>query len=117
MGLPDGTPQRRTCHVDPHEARHRLLGRDDVAPGMIAAIRTHGELLHGHPHFHVLLTCGAFTRQGEFLELPELDMERLEAAWQVATTTRCGKKQSSPCIWPPSGDDASGAAPSGCSKT
>jgi hypothetical protein len=62
----------------------RLLGRDDVAPGMVAAIQTFGELLHFHPHFHVLLTCGAFTPQGEFLELPELDLERLQAAWQEA---------------------------------
>jgi hypothetical protein len=30
----------------------------------------------------VLLTCGAFTPQGEFLELAELDLERLQAAWQ-----------------------------------
>ena len=62
----------------------RLLGRDDVVPGMVAAIQTHGELLHWHPHFHVLLTCGAFTPQGEFLELPELDLERLQTAWQEA---------------------------------
>jgi hypothetical protein len=32
----------------------------------------------------VLLTCGAFTPQGEFLELPELDLERLQTAWQEA---------------------------------
>ena len=32
----------------------------------------------------MLLTCGAFSPQGEFVELPELDMERLEAAWQEA---------------------------------
>jgi hypothetical protein len=51
---------------------------------MIAAIQTHGELLHWHPHFHVLLTCGAFTPQGEFLELPELDLDRLQTAWQEA---------------------------------
>ena len=51
---------------------------------MVAAIQTFGELLHWHPHFHVLLTCGAFTPQGEFLELPELDLERLQAAWQEA---------------------------------
>jgi hypothetical protein len=62
----------------------RVLGRDDVVPGMIAAIQTHGELLHWHPHVHVLLSCGAFTPQGEFLELPELDIQRLEAAWQEA---------------------------------
>ena len=40
--------------------------------------------LHWHPHFHVLLTCGAFTPQGAFRELPELDLERLQAAWQEA---------------------------------
>jgi hypothetical protein len=32
----------------------------------------------------VLLTCGAFTAEGEFLELPELDLERLQTAWQEA---------------------------------
>ena len=39
-----------------------------------------GELLHWHPHFHVLLTCGAFTPQGAFLERPQLDLERLQTA-------------------------------------
>jgi hypothetical protein len=51
---------------------------------MIAAIQTHGELLHWHPHLHVLITCGAFTPDGDFLELPEFDMERLLVAWQDA---------------------------------
>ena len=32
----------------------------------------------------MLLTCGAFAPQGEFLELPELDLERLQTAWQEA---------------------------------
>ena len=48
---------------------------------MIGAIQTHGELLHWHPHIHVLITCGAFTPEGEFLELPEFDRERLLDAW------------------------------------
>ena len=62
----------------------RLLGRDDVVPGMVGAIQTFGELLHWHPHIHTLVTCGAFTPDGEFLELPELNLERLQAAWQEA---------------------------------
>lgn len=62
----------------------RLLGGEDVVPGMIAAIQTHGQLLHWHPHIHVLITCGAFTPEGDFLELPEFDMERLLVAWQEA---------------------------------
>ena len=30
------------------------------------------------------MTCGAFTPAGDFLELSELDLQRLEAAWQEA---------------------------------
>ena len=62
----------------------RLLRRDDVVPGMVAAMQTHGELLHWHPHLHMLVTCGAFTPTGNFVKLPELDLDRLEAAWQEA---------------------------------
>ena len=62
----------------------RLLGRDDVLPGMVAAIQTFGELLHWHPHLHSLVTCGGFTPAGEFLEVRELDMERLHGAWREA---------------------------------
>ena len=61
-----------------------MLGRDDVVPGMVAAIQTFGELLHWHPHLHALVTCGAFTSEGDFLELPELDLDRLRAVWQEA---------------------------------
>jgi hypothetical protein len=62
----------------------RLLGREDVVPGMIGAIQTHGELLHWHPHIHVLITCGAWTPEDQFLELPQFDVDRLLAAWQDA---------------------------------
>lgn len=51
---------------------------------MIATIQTHGELLHWHPHIHTLLTCGSFTAEGQFLEVPELDLERLLEAWREA---------------------------------
>lgn len=32
----------------------------------------------------MLLTCGEFTPEGEFLKVPELDLDRLQAAWQEA---------------------------------
>jgi len=54
---------------------------------MIGAIQTHGELLHWHPHIHVLITCGAYTPEGDFLELPQFDMDRLLVAWQDAVFT------------------------------
>ena len=30
------------------------------------------------------MTCGGFTPEGDFLEVPELDMDRLHAAWREA---------------------------------
>lgn len=62
----------------------RLLGRDDVVPGMMAGIQTHGQLLHWHPHIHALVSCGAFTPEGDFIELPEFDIDSLLLKWQEA---------------------------------
>jgi hypothetical protein len=73
-------PHRQVVLIIPK----RLLGRNDVVPGMIAGIQTHGELLHWHPHIHTLATCGAFTSEGEFLELSEFDMDSLLLTWQEA---------------------------------
>ena len=50
-----------------YQARYgywRLLERADAVPGMIAAVQTHGEFLHWHPHMRVLITCGEFTPEG-----------------------------------------------------
>ncbi|MEO2015869.1 MAG: transposase [Fuerstiella sp.] len=74
----------RTCLK--REAR-RLPGRDDVVPGMIAAIQSHGELPHWHPHTHVLITCGAFTPTGDFIQWPQFDLERSLVAWQEQVFT------------------------------
>ncbi len=35
-------------------------------------------------HIHSLVNCGAFTPEGEFLNLPEFDMDSLLVAWQEA---------------------------------
>ncbi len=50
----------------------------------MAGIQTHGELLHWHPHIHTLVTCGAFTPEGDFLELPQFDLDSLLLKWQEA---------------------------------
>ena len=61
-----------------------MLDRQDVVPGMIAAIQTFGQLAQWHPHIHSLITCGACTPEGNFLELSEFDMDSLLVAWQEA---------------------------------
>ena len=53
------------------EVYQAVVGRDDVAPGMTAAIQTHGQLSNFHPHIHALTTYGAFTPDGTFIPLPD----------------------------------------------
>ena len=62
----------------------RLLGRDDVVPGMVAGIHTAGQLLHWKTHLHCLLSCGCFTPEGTFLPCEELDLPALLEAWREA---------------------------------
>ena len=50
------------------EVYQAVLQRDDISPGMIAAVQTHGELAHFHPHVHALITNGAFASDGTFCE-------------------------------------------------
>ena len=59
----------------------QLLGEDDVSPGMIAGIQTFGELVHYHPHVHVIATDGAFRADGTFMCLLECGTELLLETW------------------------------------
>ena len=61
----------------------RLLDEDEVSPGMIAGIQTFGELVHYHPHIHVIATDGAFRPDGTFMLLPEYGTELLLETWQT----------------------------------
>ena len=70
----------------------RILGRDDLTPGMITGIQTHGEVLHWHPHLHVLVTCGAFTPTGEFLPLPAFDVDALHVSTSCRAATTTAKR-------------------------
>ena len=65
----------------------RRAGKRGLIPGMMAGIQTHGELLHWHPHIHALVTCGAFTSEGDFLGLPKLNLDSLLLKWQEAVFT------------------------------
>jgi len=53
------------------EVYRAVLDRDDVAPGMVAGIQTHGQLSNWHPHIHALVTDGAFTGDATFIPLPD----------------------------------------------
>ena len=58
------------------------LGERNAVPGVIGCVQTFGSLVHVHPHLHVLMTDGAFRRDGAFVALPTPDPAVLEAAWR-----------------------------------
>ena len=64
------------------EVYRTVLERDDVLPGAIAGIQTFGELVHFHPHIHVVATDGAYAPDGTFICLPPMDTNRLLSVWQ-----------------------------------
>ncbi len=64
------------------EVYRAVLDRQDVVPGMVAAIHTFGELVHWHPHIHALATDGAFAQDGTFIALPELERDPFEKLCQ-----------------------------------
>jgi len=57
------------------------LGRRAVAPGAIGCVQSFGALVHWHPHLRVLVTDGAFGRDGTFTPAPGHDAAVLEDAW------------------------------------
>ena len=66
------------------EVYRAVLGRDDVVPGMTAAIQTHGNLANFHPHIHALTTYGAFAPAGTFIPLPDdLSTTPFLEVWQT----------------------------------
>jgi len=66
------------------EYQRAALGDRDVAPGVIFCIQSFGSLAHWHPHLHVLMSDGAFRRDGSFVAAPAHDLAVLESAWQRA---------------------------------
>ena len=64
------------------EVFRSVLGRDDVLPGAIAGIQTFGDLIHLHPHIHVIATDGTYLPDGTFICLPPMDTKRLLSVWK-----------------------------------
>ncbi len=102
-----------------------LLGRDDIRPAVLCCDQTFGTLLAHHPHQHLLISDGAFTREARFVALPRLrtkDVRALTEALRkrvLLMLTRRGKISSatrrSMLGWPHSGFhlDASVRVPQG----
>ena len=64
----------RTAYDSIRKSFQTLFGRKDVRPGCVISIQSFGSFgANFHPHLHLLVSDGVFTRAGEFLELPSVD--------------------------------------------
>ena len=53
-----------------------------AVPGMIGAIQTFGDLIHGHPPIHALVSEGVFRSEGPLVPLPKLATEPFRKLWE-----------------------------------
>ena len=60
------------------------VGEREAVPGVIVCVQTFGSVAHLHPHLHVLMTDGAFRRDGTFVPLPVPEPAVLEELWRRA---------------------------------
>ena len=54
----------------------------ETVPGVSVCVRTFGSVVHLHPHLHVLVTDGAFRRDGTLVPLPVPEPAVLEESWR-----------------------------------
>jgi ssDNA-binding Zn-finger/Zn-ribbon topoisomerase 1 len=59
-----------------------VSGRADGVPGVIGAIQTFGDLVHWHPHIHVLSSEGVFLPDGSLVALPNVATEPFLKLWE-----------------------------------
>ena len=60
------------------------LGESDAVAGVISLAQSFGSLAHWHPHLHLVVTDGAFRRNGSFVALTAHDPAVLAEAWRRA---------------------------------
>ena len=60
------------------------LGESDAVPGVISLAQSFGSLAHWHPHLHLIVTDGAFWRDGSFVAITVHDAAVLAEAWRRA---------------------------------
>ncbi|MFM9079159.1 MAG: transposase [Opitutaceae bacterium] len=60
------------------------LGERDAVPGVVSLTQSFGSLAHWHPHLHLVVTDGAFRRDGSFVTQFVHDASVLAEAWRRA---------------------------------
>ena len=60
------------------------LGESDAVPGVVSLAQSFGSLAHWHPHLHLVVSDGAFRRDGSFVTQTAHEPAVLAEAWRRA---------------------------------
>ena len=60
------------------ELMQAAAGDDELRPGMVAVVQTAGDLANWHPHVHVLVSRGGWTRGWQWVPVPYVDEHAAE---------------------------------------
>jgi hypothetical protein len=60
------------------------VGESDAVPGVVSLSQSFGSLAHWHPHLHLVVTDGAFRRDGSFVTQTAHDAAVLAELWRRA---------------------------------
>ncbi len=89
------------------------LGESDAVPGVVSLSQSFGSLAHWHPHLHLVVTDGAFRRDGGFVTQRSHDAAMLVEAWRRAVLSLLVRENwleqeaaASMLAWPHSGFSA-----------
>jgi hypothetical protein len=55
---------------------------DPCTPAMIGAVQTFGDLVHWHPHIHAVVVEGVFDKDGDFVSVEQVRLDRAKETWR-----------------------------------
>jgi len=54
----------------------------DIEVGIICVFHPFGKDMKFHPHLHMILTEGGFTKEGKFIKIPHFPADAFRRCWQ-----------------------------------
>ncbi len=72
----------RLAYETIRDALCQACGAREGEPGYVGAIQTFGDLMGWHSHIHAIVSEGLFKRDGFFIRITKVDMERCAEMWR-----------------------------------
>jgi len=72
----------RLAYETIRDALRQACGAREAEPGYVGAIQTFSDLMGWHSHVHAIVSEGLFKRDGFFIRITKVDMERCTEIWR-----------------------------------